>query len=156
MRRARDRRPGQQRKRDEMRWDDREKRGSGHYLQYELQIVCGQRQKSLPDVRIFCFIFRALRIQMFHLALPSLLSLVKPRPNHRPPCVISQQCFWPQSLMAQRSLYDMHCLKGRSALLFSSDVIPTLFKHRGFSSIYRIKSVVVSSCQRVWGHCPFL
>lgn len=43
----------------------------------------------------FCFIFRALRIQMFHLALPSLLSLVKPRPNHMAPCVISQRCFWP-------------------------------------------------------------
>lgn len=75
--------------------------------------------------------------------LPSLSSLVKPRPNHKPPCVISQQCFWPPGLMAQCSPYDMRCLKGRSALLFSSNLIPKLFKHRGFSSKYRMERVYV-------------
>lgn len=69
-----------------------------------------------------------------------------------PPCIISQQCFWLTSLMAQCSLYDMYCLKGRSALLFSSDLVPKLLKHRGFSSIYRKKSTVVSLCQ-CWCVC---
>lgn len=70
---ARDRRPGQQRKRDEMRRDDREKRGSGHYLEYELQIVCGQRQ-SLPDVWIFLFQFQSFENPpgIFHLPPPLL------------------------------------------------------------------------------------
>lgn len=83
---------------------------------------------------------------MFHLALPSLLSLVKPRPNLMPPYVISQQGFWPPSLMAQCSPYDMYCLKGRSALLFSSDLIPKRLKHQSFSPTYGIKSVDVSLC----------
>lgn len=78
---------------------------------------------------------------MLNPTLPSLFSLVKPRPNHKPPCVISQQCFWPPGLMAQCSLYDMYCLKGRSALLFSSNLIPKRFKHQGFLFKYRIKSV---------------
>lgn len=128
---SRDRRTGRQRKRDEMGWDDREEMGSGNYLYYELQIVCRQRQKRLSRM-CESFFFRALKIQMLYLTLPSLLLLVKPRPNHNPPCVISQQCFWPPGLMAQCSLYDMYCLKGRSALLFSSNLIPKLFKHQGF------------------------
>ena len=83
---------------------------------------------------------------MLYPLLPSLSSLVKPRPNHKPPCVISQQCFWPPGLMAQCSPYDMRCLKGRSALLFSSNLIPKLFKHRGFSSKYRMERVFVFVC----------
>lgn len=116
--------------------------GSGHYLQYELQIVFRGREKPPPDVWIFCFL-ELWNSTCSILPSTSLFSLVKPRPNHKPPCVISQQCFWPPGLMAQCSLYDMYCLKGRSALLFSSNLIPKLFKHRGFSSKYRIKCLYV-------------
>ena len=109
--------------------------------------LSADRERSLPrmcESFFFFFFFKALKIQMLYPLLPSLSSLVKPRPNHKPPCVISQQCFWPPGLMAQCSLYDMRCLKGRSALLFSSNLIPKLFKHRGFSSKYRIEHVYVS------------
>lgn len=43
----------------------------------------------------------------------------------------------------------MYCLKGRSVLLFSSNLIPKLFKHRGFSSKYRIGSVCAPVCVHV-------
>ena len=119
-------------------------------MNYKLSV---DGERSLPRM-CDSFFSRALKIQMLYPPIPSLCSLVKPRPNHKPPCVISQQCFWPPGLMAQCSPYDMYCLKGRSALLFSSNLIPKLFKHQGFSSKYRIKSVYVypclSSCVCVW------
>lgn len=86
------------------------------------------RQKPLPDV-VGVFFLRAFKMEMFNLTLPCLLSVVKPRPNHKPPCVISQQCFRLPGLMAQCSLYDMCRLTGRSVLLFSTNLIPKLFKH---------------------------
>lgn len=124
-------------------------------MNYKLFADDGERERERSLSRMcesfFFFFFKALQIQMLCLSpLPSPFSLVKPRPNHKPPCVISQQCFWPPGLMAQCSLYDMYCLKGRSALLFRSNLIPKLFKHQGFSSKYRIKSVYVplSVCMR--------
>lgn len=108
----------------EMKLDEKTERKwrSGHYLLlYEPQIVHRQTEASAG-----CWFFSDL-------TLPCLLSLVKPRPNHKPPCVISQQCFRPPGLMAQCSLYDMRRLTWRSVLLFSTNLIPTLFKHCFFS-----------------------
>lgn len=125
------------------------KRGNGEVgiifcINYKL---FADEERSLPRMCESCF-SRPLKIWMLYPTLPSLFSLVKPRPNHKPPCVISQQCFWPPGLMAQCSLYDMYCLKGRSALLFSSNLIPKLFKHQGFLFKYGIKSVCYSPCVR--------
>ena len=105
------------------------------------KLFADEREASPRCVNVF------LSFENPNATLPSSpFSLVKPRPNHKPPCVISQQCFWPPGLMAQCSLYDMYCLKGRSALLFSSNLIPKLFKHQGFSSKYRIECVCACAC----------
>lgn len=90
-----------------------------------------------------CAIYRFFcHFENGNLALPS--PLLKQGQSTNP---VSQQRFRPSSLMAQCSLYDVRWLKGRSVLLFCSNLMPKLFKHQGFSSIHSIQSV----CLSLWG-----
>lgn len=130
----RDRRAGWLRKRDETGWDDKEETGKWALSSvWTTNCLLMQGEVPPPHLRMCESFFGALKIQTLYPSLPSCFSLVKPRPNHKLPCVISQQCFWAPGLMAQCSLFDMYCLAGRSALSFSSNLIPKLLKQESFS-----------------------